>query len=107
MAEAPTVRPMRDPERGDLCEIAWVDIQEDVTGDPGAAILARRTSYGLFWERREDSGVPVLITTTTLDEDLAGQNGYCCYPSACITRLKVIKRARRAPRRRPPLHPVP
>lgn len=87
---------MREPERGDLCEISWVDIQEDVTGNPDEAKLAQRTSYGLFWGRRDESGIPTIITTTTMDEDLAGQNGYCCYPAACVRVLKVIKRARRA-----------
>lgn len=94
----------REPERGDLCEIHWVDIQEDVTGDPDEARLAKRTSYGLFWSRGEESGIPTIITTTTLDEDLVGQSGYCIYPAACVRSLKVIKRARRPRKAR--LHPV-
>ncbi len=97
---------MREPERGDLLEVVWLDIQEDVTGDPDAASLARRTSYGLFWDRRENNGVPAVITTTTLDEDLAGQNGYCIYPQAVIVGFKIIKRGRRAPKKRAPVHPV-
>lgn len=87
---------MSDPLRGDLVEISWLDICEDVVGDPDEAKLSRRTSYALFWERRKDEhGVEVLVTTTTMDDDLSGQNGYCIYPALCVTRMKVIKRARK------------
>ncbi|MCU0242494.1 MAG: hypothetical protein MUF51_08735, partial [Vicinamibacteria bacterium] len=68
---------------------------EDPTGDPDKAALKRRTSYALFWDRRTDaSGVEVIVTTTTIDDDASTQQGYCIYPSACVLDLKVIKRAR-------------
>lgn len=97
---------MREPERGDVVSVDWVDIFEDVTGDPDQARLSRRTSYGLFWDRREDDGVPSIITTTTVDREDLGQQGFCIYPAACVVALKIIKRARRAPRR-PPVPSVP
>jgi hypothetical protein len=90
---------MSDPERGDLIQVDWVDIFEDPAGDPHSAELLRRTSFGLFWDRRDDDGIPVLVTTTTLDPHDSGQQGYCIYPSACVTRIKVIKRKRRQPRK--------
>ncbi len=85
----------KPPARGDLLQLDWVDIFEDPTGDPNKAALKRRTSFALFWERREDpSGLDVIVTTTTIDEDLYAQQGYCIYPEACVIALKVIKRAR-------------
>ncbi len=84
------------PSRGDLVQIDWVDIYEDPTGDPDKASLKRRTSYALFWDRKVDegSGVEVVVTTTTFDDDAPTQQGYCIYPAACIVELKVIKRVR-------------
>lgn len=77
-------------------EVRWVDILEEPNGDPSLAKLARRTSYGVYWEEREDDGLPVLVTTTTLDDPaLSHQQGYCIYPRACIVGLKVVKRSRR------------
>jgi hypothetical protein len=88
------------PVRGDLVQIDWVDIFEDPTGDPDKAGLKRRTSYAVFWDRRQDpNGIDVIVTTTTIDEDVAAQQGYCIYPAACVVGLKVIKRARRTPAR--------
>jgi hypothetical protein len=85
----------RPPERGDLVQIDWVDIYEDPTGDPNKAALKRRTSYALFWDRREDTdGIEVIVTTTTIDDDAPSQQGYCIYPAACVLALKVIKRSR-------------
>jgi hypothetical protein len=80
---------------GDLIGVDWLDIAEDPTGDPAEASLARRHSIGFFWGRRTDEGVPVIITTTTLDASVEGQQGYCIYPEACITRVRMIKRKRR------------
>jgi hypothetical protein len=81
------------PMRGDLVQLDWVDIYEDPVGDPDKATLKRRTSYALFWERRADAtGIDVIITTTTIDEDAPSQQGYCIYPAACVVELKVIKR---------------
>jgi hypothetical protein len=85
----------QDLHRGDLLKIVWADIAEDSTGDPDKAALSARTSYGIFWCRREDRGLYVLITTTTLDDDVSGQNGYCIYPEAVVLELEVVKRARR------------
>lgn len=90
---------MSEPERGDVVSVEWVDIYEDPTGDPAEATLMRRTSYGLFWERREDNGMPVLITTTTLDREDSAQHGYCIYPAACVVKLRIVKRRRRVPKK--------
>ena len=81
--------------RGDLIQIEWVDIFEDAGGNPDEAKLYKRISYGLFWTKRQDDGVSVVVTTTTLDEADHSQQGYCIYPEACIRSLKIIKRARR------------
>jgi len=84
------------PSRGDLVQIDWVDIYEDPIGDPDKAILKRRTSYAVFWDRHPDaSGLDAIVTTTTVDEDVAAQQGFCIYPAACVVGLRVIKRARR------------
>ena len=83
------------PARGDLVEVQWVDINEEPVGDPDAAKLARRTSYGLFWCQKEDAGVPVLVTTTTMDDGPAHQSGYCIYPVSCVVKLKIVKRGRK------------
>lgn len=91
-----TARKSSDPPaHGDLIEVHWVDIAEDSTGDPSTATLSRRTSYGLYWGHGEDGGIPVIVTTTTLDVDVLGQSGYCIYPVACVVKLLVVRRARR------------
>ncbi len=91
MTHSPRVRP---PARGDLIQLDWVDIYEDPTGDPAKAVLKRRTSYAIFWDRRQDpTGLEVIVTTTTVDEDVTAQQGYCIYPAACVVSLEVIKRA--------------
>jgi hypothetical protein len=85
------------PARGDLVQIDWVDIYEDPIGDPEKAALKRRTSYAVFWDRHEDaSGLEAIVTTTTVDEDVPAQQGFCIYPAACVVGLRVIKRARKA-----------
>ena len=84
------------PEKGDLVQVDWVDIQEDVTGDPEKATIAYRTSYGIFWSRRPDpEGVEILVTTTTVDRDHSGDAGYCAYPIGCVRSIQVIKKARK------------
>ncbi len=86
----------RPPARGDLVQIDWVDIYEDPTGDPEKAVLKRRKSYAVFWDRRPDeSGTEAIVTTTTIDEDAPAQQGFCIYPAACVLGMRVIKRARR------------
>ena len=87
--------------RGDLLRVEWVDIAEDPLGNPALASLARRTSYGLFWGFQESHGVNCLVTTTTVDHDVSGQNGYVIYPVGCVRGVEVIKRVRRprAPRK--------
>lgn len=92
---------MSDPERGDLVQVDWVDIYEDPAGDPDDAELMRRTSFGMFWDRRDDNGVPVLVTTTTLDPNGSAQQGYCVYPTACVVAIKVVKRKRRQRKPKP------
>lgn len=83
-------------QRGDLVELTWADITEDSTGDPSEAALVRRHSIGYFWERRIDGAIPVIITTTTIDEEIgSGSQGYCIYPEVCIVKVKAIKRKRR------------
>lgn len=84
-------------ERGDLLEIHWCDISEDSVGDPNKASLSRRVSYGLFWESKIDGTVPVMVTTTTIDTgDITGQSGWCIYPESCLTKVKVVRKVRKA-----------
>jgi hypothetical protein len=83
---------MNSPGKGDLIQVDWVDIAEDPVGDPNKAQLARRTSYGLFWEIRHDGAQEVLVTTTTVDRGSAEQSGYCIYPLSCVVKLSVIKK---------------
>lgn len=96
----------RPPERGDLVQVEWVDIYEDPTGDPDDAELAFRTSIGYFWKKGGSKyGPPVTVTTTTIDDDKetvsgTSTSGFCVYPDSCIIRLKIIKRAHRAPRKK-------
>jgi hypothetical protein len=86
----------RPASRGDIVQIDWVDIYEDPIGDPEKATLKRRKSYAVFWDRRQDvSGTEVIVTTTTIDEDVPAQQGFCIYPAACVLGMRVIKRARR------------
>lgn len=86
----------KDPARGDIVRVDWVDIHEDATGDTDQAALQPRTSYGVFWTRKkdEDTGVPCIVTTTTIDAGGAHQQGYCIYPEACVRKLVVVKRAK-------------
>ncbi len=88
------------PSKGDLVEIHWVDIYEDITGDPEKALLYRRVSVGFFWGEKEDHGIPVLVTTTTIDKDSA-DSGYVIYPRCCVTSIKVIRRKRRKKEKTP------
>jgi len=83
-------------QRGDYVEIHWIDIQESPAGDPAEAYLAQRKSLGVFWEYKDESGVPVLVTTTTVDADgETGQTGWCIYPTACVQSIRTIRRARK------------
>jgi hypothetical protein len=87
---------LQPAERGDLCEIHWVDINEEPVGDPNKAGLSHRVSYGLYWSHIEEQGIPCIVTTTTTDpSDLSGQQGYCIYPEACVTSLTVVRKARK------------
>ena len=105
--KAPTEHTLQqmDLVRGDLLRVEWVDIAEDPVGNPALAQLARRTSYGLFWAFQESLGVVCVVTTTTVDHDVQGQNGYTIYPIGCIRNVTVIKRVRR-PRVRKPAAPA-
>jgi hypothetical protein len=106
--KAPTEHTLQqmDLARGDLLRVEWVDIAEDPVGNPVVAQLARRTSYGLFWAFQESLGVPCVVTTTTVDHDVQGQNGYTIYPLGCIRNLTVIKRVRRPHVRKPKAAPA-
>lgn len=88
--------------RGDLIRVEWTDIYEDPTGNPNEAELARRTSFGLYWDVKEDvkTGVKCLVTTTTIDEHESDepQGGFCCYPLGAIAKIEVVKKG--ATRRR-------
>lgn len=84
-----------DPERGDLVEVHWADICEAIGDHPDKAALAPRTSYGIFWERKVDDGIPVVVTTTTIDKDGPENAGWCCYLEACITKMIVLRKARK------------
>lgn len=97
----------REPERGDLIEVSWVDIVEACVDNPDDAALARRLTVGYFWAHKDDRGVPVLVTTATKDTDGHEQSGYCVYPRACVTAVRVIKRARRARKKAAPAVPAP
>lgn len=88
------MKPQAAPERGDLVEINWVDISEG-PGGPDEAILARRVTVGYWWGKTTLSGVDATVTTSTQDKDITGINGYIAYPTACITNLRVIRRARK------------
>jgi len=88
------LRRLDPPLKGDLVEVHWVDIYEDSVGDPGVATLARRISVGYFWEEKDDHGIPVVVTTTTLEKD-PHSSGYCVYPKTCVTSLRVLRRKRR------------
>ncbi len=87
-------------QRGDLIRVEWVDIAEEPSGNPATAQLARRTSYGLFWGLQESFAFSCLVTTTTVDHDVQGQNGYTIYPLGCLRDVTVIKRARRSSARK-------
>lgn len=85
---------INDLERGDPIGIDWADVYENPTGDPNSAVLAKRHSIGYFWGKGEDRGIPVIITTTTIDE-IDGSQGYCIYPVVLILQIREIKRKRR------------
>lgn len=79
---------------GDIIQIEWIDICENVTGDLNTAELMKRTSIGIFWGLKESHGIESLVTTTTVDEDPTS-SGYCIYPLFNILDVKVVKRKRR------------
>jgi hypothetical protein len=83
--------------RGDLIEVHWSDICEEPTGDPDEAEVYPRVSVGYFWARKASKrGMPVLVTTTTIDKDEeTSQSGWCAYPESVITRIKSIRKKRR------------
>lgn len=81
-------------ERGDYIRVGWIDIFEDPTGNPDKPQVARRFSLGQFWAYMDVHGHPCLVTTTT-EDDLTHDSGYCCYPIGCVVSIEVIKRKRR------------
>lgn len=81
--------------KGDLIEVQWLDIYEDLTGDPDKGDVYQRVSIGYFWSiRAGQHGVSVFVTTTTMDGDENGQNGYCAYPASCVAKVKMIRRGK-------------
>lgn len=82
----------KPPERDDLIEVSWVDIY-DCPGNPDTAALYRRVSVAYFWEYKDDAGIPSIVTTSTKDAD-PEQRGFCIYPAAVVTGIRVIKRHR-------------
>lgn len=82
--------------RGDLIQVKWMDITEDPVGNPDKPVPSHRHSIGLFWGRGVSGGLPVLVTTTTLEMDEAiDSSGYCAYPEGAIVEVRMIKRKRR------------
>lgn len=81
--------------RGDLIEVYWADIYEDVTGNPDNAGLAARISVGYFWDVGKSQGLRCLVTSTTKDNESSDQSGWCCYPFGTILRIKRIRKTRR------------
>lgn len=81
--------------RGDLIQVEWSDILEDPAGDVKKAQVGKRTSFALFWEvKDDDSGNPILVTTTTVDELDTGQMGYCAYPLGAVRNIHLIRRGK-------------
>ena len=83
-----------DLRRGDLIEVQWADIFEDSVGNPEKAEMATRVSIGYFWCQKVSHSIPCLVTTTTIDGDTSGQNGYCIYPIAVVIRIRMIRRGK-------------
>jgi hypothetical protein len=88
------------PERGDVICVRWIDTAEDPVGNPDLATLAHRTSYGLFYDFRKDGEFNVLVTTTTIDTDGSAQAGYCIYPADNIVNIEVLKKAKKAKKKK-------
>jgi hypothetical protein len=85
---------MENPQQGDLIEVHWLDIIEDSTADPRKAELTRRVSIGYYWEEKESCGVPVLVTTTTMEHE-PSQSGYCIYPRSCVLKMSIVRKVRK------------
>jgi hypothetical protein len=91
-----------EPVRGDLVEVQWVDTNESSVANPADAHLALRTSYAIFFERKQAHGIDCLVTTSTLDTpDQEPNGGWCIYPAANVLRLKIIRRVRTPSKLRP------
>ena len=85
-------------DRGDLIQVDWLDVHEDVTADPNHPTLSKRRSFGIYWSETQVDGIPCLVTTTTTEMDAAdtSQSGFCCYPTQCVKSTKLIKKARKS-----------
>lgn len=82
-------------KQGDLIEVHWSDVSEDPVGDVKKASVVERISFGIFWEVKEQNGITLLVTTTTLDKADMGQSGYCAYPLGMVREIKLIRRGKR------------
>lgn len=82
----------KPPARGDVVRVTWLDILEDPAGNPDTCKASERVSFGLYWAEEMRGPAKCLITTTTIDKDSTGQQGYCCYPIGCILNIDVVKR---------------
>ena len=90
-----------DLVQGTLLSVEWLDINEDPVGSPTVADLAVRTTYTLFWAAQDSYGIPCIVTTNTIDSASEHQQGWCCTPLACVSRIEVIRRPRKPRQRKP------
>jgi hypothetical protein len=82
--------------QGTLLSLEWFDIWEDSVGDPRKASLGIRHTFTMFWEVKESLGIECLVTTNTLDQGNPDQQGWCCTPLACVKKIEVIRRPKKA-----------
>jgi len=84
-----------DLERGDLIVFDWWDATEDPIGNPNNLRPAHRTTYALFWDRKQFNDMEYIVTTATIDKDVPDQQGACAYPLGMISSIKRLKRLKR------------
>jgi hypothetical protein len=86
-------------EKGDYIKVRWLDIYEDVTGNPDKPEVSKRASIGQFWAYQTIDGFDFLVTTTTEDAS-PEDSGYCCYPIGIVVSIDIIKRRKKRARTR-------
>lgn len=94
LLETESVKP-EELQRGDLIQVIWMDVVEDPVGDPDAAKLAYRTSYGLFWAWKDSlvGKSRTLVTSNTVDDPhIMSQSGWIAYPEGMILSIKLVKK---------------